>query len=148
MYENNDDFIPLQVPENTENDQGGDPFQEEEKPSSQSLPTMRNVKDLVNTLARMNKRLVLLEEENAKLREEVNSKAAKREVVKMIANTEALNPAKHGLTSDSFIVRAISIYGHWFVVNLVISLIMGIISFILFASMLNEIATNILNSGM
>lgn len=149
MYDNNDDFIPLQMPANEdEGTMAAALSSGDEAPASQSLPTMRNVKDLVNTLARMNKRLVLLEEENARLREEVDSKAAKREVVKMIANTEALNPPKHGLTSDSFIVRAISIYGHWFVVNLVISLILGIISFILFASVLNGIATNILNSGM
>lgn len=149
MSENNDDFIPLQVPANGQNETNT-PFSEvsENTSSSQSLPAMRSVKDLINTLARMNKRLVEVEEENEKLREALSAKAEKREIVKMIANAEALKMPKHGLTSDSFLVRALSIYGHWFVVNLVISIIMGIISFILFASVLNELASGVLNSGL
>lgn len=149
MYENNDDFIPLQVPGNEDSEPApalSEPI--EDSSISQSRPAVRNVKDLVNTLARMNKRLVELEEENKNLQVELKSKADKREVVKMIANTEALSPPKHGLTADSFIVRAVSIYGHWFVANLVVSIVFGIIFGILFATVLNGIATNLINSGL
>lgn len=149
MNDNNDDFIPLQLPGNEESESNPESTQPvEDQTTSPSRPTMRNVKDLVNTLARMNKRLVELEEENKALQAELKSKADKREVVKMIANTEALTPPKHGLTADSFIIRAVSIYGHWFVANLVVSIVVGIISAILFATALNGIAQNLINMGM
>ena len=150
MNDNNDNFIPLQMPPAAETpDSSEEPSPPSESTAaSQALPTMRSVKDLINTLARMNKRLVMVEEENEKLRKELETKVAKREVIKMVANVEALNPPKHGLTSDSFLVRALSIYGHWFVINLVISIIMSIISFILFASLLTDITNSVLNSGV
>ena len=152
MKDFNDDFIPLQVPANGD-DQSNDTFTQpvEEASTSDSQqntpPTVRNVKDLVNTLARMNKRLVQVEAENAKLRKELEKKAGKRDVVQMISNVESLGLPKNGLFSDSFIVRAISIYGHWFVANLIISIIMSIISFILFTSLFQQLAANLSNAG-
>jgi hypothetical protein len=151
MNDNNDDFIPLQMPsadeENNELAASAEPEEGTSTPQS-ALPTMRTVKDLVNTLARMNKKLIEMEAENNELRQELDKKVAKREVVQMISKIDALGLPKNGLFSDSFLIRALSIYGHWFVINIVISIIMGIISFILFASMFNQIATNIMNSGM
>lgn len=150
MYDNNDDFIPLQMPENEESSSNETATQPvEEKPTSPpALAPMRNVKDLVNTLAQMHTKLIAMEAENAELRQELDKKASKRDVVQMISQIDALGLPKNGLFSNSFLVRGLSIYGHWFVINLVISIIMGIVSFILFATVFNQIATNFMNTGI
>ena len=116
-------------------------------PPSSSLPPMRNVKDLVTVLGQMYTKMSTLEAENAALKAELAKTATKRDVVQMIAKVETLNLPKNGLFSDSFIVRAVSIYGHWFVVNLVVSLIFGFFWFLLFFAFWGELFANLANSG-
>lgn len=128
------------------NDESIQPSLQEES-SSSSLPPMRNVKDLVTVLGQMYTRMAILEAENAALRADLEKTATKRDVVQMIAKVETLNLPKSGLFSDSFIVRAVSIYGHWFVVNLIVSIIFGFLWFLLFFAFWGEMFANLSNSG-
>ena len=121
-------------------------MREQSTPSS-PLPPMRNVKDLVTVLGQMHKKITALEAENAALKEELGKTATKRDVVQMISKVETLNLPKHGLFSDSFIVRSVSIYGHWFVANLVVSIVFGFLWFLLFFAFWGELFANLANSG-
>jgi hypothetical protein len=121
-------------------------MREQSTPSS-SLPPMRNVKDLVTVLGQMHKKITALEAENAALKAELGKTATKRDVVQMISKVETLNLPKHGLFSDSFIVRSVSIYGHWFVANLVVSIVFGFLWFLLFFAFWGELFANLANSG-
>jgi len=128
------------------NDEFIQPSYHEASPSS-SLPPMRNVKDLVTVLGQMHIKMSTLEAENVALKAELEKTATKRDVVQMIAKVETLNLPKSGLFSDSFIVRAVSIYGHWFVVNLVMSIIFGFLWFLLFFAFWGEMFANLTNNG-
>jgi hypothetical protein len=119
----------------------------EEFSSPSALPPMRNVKDLVTVLGQMHKKIIALEAENTALKSVMEKTATKRDVVQMISKVETLNLPKHGLFSDSFIVRSVSIYGHWFVANLVISIVFGFLWFLLFFAFWGELFANLANSG-
>jgi hypothetical protein len=118
-----------------------------ESGSSSPLPPMRNVKDLVTVLGQMHKKIIALEAENTALKAAMEKTATKRDVVQMISKVETLNLPKHGLFSDSFIVRSVSIYGHWFVANLVVSIVFGFLWFLIFFAFWGELFANLANSG-
>jgi hypothetical protein len=119
----------------------------QDTPTSSPLPPMRNVKDLVTVLGQMHKKITALEAENAALKDELKNAATKRDVVQMIAKVETLNLPRHGLFSDSFIVRSVSIYGHWFVANLVVSIVFSLLWFLLFFAFWEQLYANLANSG-
>ncbi|NSW52169.1 MAG: hypothetical protein HPY85_06670 [Anaerolineae bacterium] len=126
------------------NDQPPNPPASRPKTPPQPIKT---VKDLVNILSELQTRVEQLEGENDALRQALNDKVTKKETVQLLSRLDGIRLPKSGVFSDSFLVRAFSIYGHWFVANLLISIVLSVFFFILFsiigASITNAIMQNL-----
>ena len=101
-------------------------------PSSIDANTIKSVKDLVKILSELQIRVESLEKENQALREALGERVTKKETVQLLSRVEALRLPKSGLFADNFIIRALTIYGHLFVTNLAFSLVISLLTIILF----------------
>ena len=102
-----------------------------------TLPNLNNLNDLTEHLANQEKRIRDLELANAALISEVKKRfVSKGELPEIISNSIP----KSGLFSQSFLNRAFSVWGYYFIARLLISLILGLIFgliyFILFITIL------------
>lgn len=100
-------------------------------------PQFRNMDDLVTYLGTLENRIQLLEDENKKLLARPASKA----VVdgKSIAKYVSRVLPQSNILSPSFLKRAFAIWGHFFVANLIIGIIVAIaymcLAMVLFGSL-------------
>lgn len=108
-----------------------------------SAEKFKNITDLVHYLNDLEAKLGVLEEENKALRNSIDDMSQRnRDMVDFI---KASWP-KTSLFSSSFWVRALSVFGH----NLVIQLIIGVLLFIVYLLLLAPIIAQLLGgaSGM
>ena len=102
---------------------------------STQIPSFRNMKELTDYLSALETRLATLESENSILRNalrDVTHKAAAQsfKVDRGIPDT--------GLVSDSFLTRAFTVWGHYFVAQLIIGIPMFICYMIFFFTVLSN----------
>jgi hypothetical protein len=87
-----------------------------------------NMNELVNYLELLEKRIQTLETENTDLRSQKDS--LKEYIQELSGDAQKLLP-KTGLVSSSFIQRAFTVWGHYFVAQLIISVPIVCLYFIL-----------------
>ena len=80
-------------------------------------PSFRNMNELTDYLSTMENRLATLESENTALRNALSQ--VKHKAAAQTFKTERGLPDT-GIVSDSFFVRAFTIWGHYFVAQLII----------------------------
>ncbi len=93
----------------------------------------KSMNDLVEYLGQLETRLSSLETENADLRakyQHIDTRSL--DVIAFVKE----NWPKTSLVSSSWWVRALSVYGYFFVINLIISVILGVLSLLIFGSMI------------
>jgi hypothetical protein len=93
----------------------------------------KSMNDLVDYLNQMETRLATLETENADLRAKYQHIDTRS--LDVIAFVKEHWP-KTSLVSKSWWVRALAVYGYFFVINLIVSIILGILSMLIFGSMI------------
>lgn len=82
-----------------------------------------NLNDLVSYLGKLENRITMLENENRELREQVEGMAGENQsLVTFIRETIP----KTSLFSKSFMARAFTVWGHYFVAQLLISVVLTI----------------------
>jgi hypothetical protein len=86
-------------------------------------PTFRNMNDLTTYLIAVETRLATLESENKIIRNQLGQ--VKYKTDSQIFKTEQGLP-NTGLISDSFLMRAFTVWGHYFVAQLIIAIPMFI----------------------
>ena len=106
---------------------------------------IRNVKDLVVLLTDLQARIEVLETENRSLKADLARKITKKEITAILAQLDQFRLSKLGLFSDSFFLRAISIYGHWFTANLIVSVILTIITTVIMLTVGQSMVESMLN---
>ncbi|MBM3150976.1 MAG: hypothetical protein FJZ96_02020 [Chloroflexi bacterium] len=84
-------------------------------------PQFRNMNELTEYLSALETRIVTLESENGKL---------KRYITDLGGDAQKMLP-KTGLLSPAFMQRAFAVWGHYFVAQLIISLVMMCIFFVI-----------------
>jgi len=99
-------------------------------------PTFRNMNDLTAYLAAMETRLATLESENKAFRNQLGQVRYKADSQNF--KTERGLP-NTGLVSDSFWTRAFTVWGHYFVAQLIIGIPMFICYMILAFTLMNRI---------
>ena len=82
-------------------------------------PSFSNMNELTDYLSTMETRLATLESENTALRNALGQ--VKHKAAAQTFKTERGLP-KTGLVSDSFFVRAFTVWGHYFVAQLIIGI--------------------------
>jgi polyferredoxin len=98
-------------------------------------PKINSMDDLTALLASQEKRILELEQANAALIGEVKKRfVSKEELPQAVA---AAQPP-YGVVSPGFLKRAFSVWGLHFIAQLIISLVVGLISFILFTTVLSK----------
>lgn len=105
----------------------------------------KSMNDLVDYLNQMETRLASLETENADLRakyENVDTRSL--DVIGFVKE----NWPKTSLVSKSWWVRALAVYGYFFVINLIISVVLGILSMVIFGSMIASALSRIGPGGL
>ena len=85
--------------------------------NASQTPAFRNMNELTNYLTTMETRLATLESENTALRNALSQVKHKAEA--QTFRTERGLP-ETGIVSDSFFIRAFTIWGHYFVAQLII----------------------------
>jgi hypothetical protein len=100
-----------------------------------SLPKFNSLDDLTVLLAKQDQRIHDLELANAALVAEVKKRFVSKEDLTIKLYDEI---PQSGLLSHSFLKRAFSVWGLHFVAQLIISLILGIIYFIIFVILLKK----------
>ena len=100
-----------------------------------STPSFRNMNELTNYLTIMETRLATLESENTALRNALSQVKHKAEA--QTFKTERGLPDT-GIVSDSFFVRAFTIWGHYFVAQLIIGIPFFICYLIFFFTMMSN----------
>ncbi len=98
-------------------------------------PSFSNMNDLKNYLSAMETRLATLESQNAALRNALGQVKHKAEA--QTFKTERILPDT-GIVSDSFFIRAFTIWGHYFVAQLII----GVPIFICYMIFLFSVMSN------
>ena len=103
--------------------------------NSVQIPSFRNMNELASYLSAMETRLATLESENKSLRNalyDVKHKAAAQsfKVDRGLPDT--------GLVSDSFFTRAFTVWGHYFVAQLIIGIPMFICYLIFFFAVMSN----------
>ena len=91
-------------------------------------PQFTNMNELVSYLEMLEKRLQALEAENTALRSQKDS--LKEYIQELSGDAQRLLP-KTGLISPSFIQRAFTVWGHYLVAQLIISVPVACLYFIL-----------------
>lgn len=98
------------------------------------LPTQfKSMNDLVDYLDDLERRIRTLEEANNDLRATMQTVDTRSlDVIAFVKE----NWPKTSLVSKNWWVRAFAVYGYFFVINLIVSLVLGGLSFLAFGSML------------
>jgi hypothetical protein len=91
----------------------------------------RNMNELTDFLNSLEQRMINLETENNALKDEL-SKVKSDEILRPVKTSEEPK-SKTRLLSDNFITRAFTVWGHYFVANLIISIPIIICSLIIIA---------------
>jgi hypothetical protein len=98
-------------------------------------PRITSMDDLIQLLSDQEKRIHDLEEANAALIAEVKKRfVSKEELPRVVAATQP----PYGIVSTNFIKRAFSAWGLHFVAQLIISLVLGLIYFVIFVILLKK----------
>jgi len=87
--------------------------------NSTQTPSFRNMNELTDYLSKLETRLVTLESQNNALRNALSQ--VKHRAEAQTFKTERGLP-ETGLVSDSFFVRAFTVWGHYFVAQLIIGI--------------------------
>lgn len=109
------------------------------------LQQFKNINDLADYLGNLEERLKNLESENERLqaialpREVVNEEAIERVVLDYLPETN--------LIDHSFLKRAFAVWGHFFVANLIIGIVVGIAYACLMMVLFGTMFGNILQSS-
>lgn len=98
-------------------------------------PSFRNMNELTKYLSAMEIRLAALESENTTLRNALSQVKHKAEA--QTFKTERGLPDT-GIVSDSFFVRAFTVWGHYFVAQLIISIPIFICYLIFFFTLMSN----------
>jgi len=93
----------------------------------------KSMNDLVDYLNQMERRIESLETENADLRANVQNIDTRS--LDVIAFVKESWP-KTSLVSKSWWIRALAVYGYFFVINLIVSVILTIFTLLVFGSMI------------
>ena len=93
------------------------------------------MQELVNYLGVLEKRILSLEEDNKELKDAVNEVSNETLINSRLPQTNLLN--------SSFLSRAFAVWGHFFVSNLVISIILSVIYFLIIVVLLGSVLGNI-----
>jgi hypothetical protein len=93
-----------------------------------TVPNPIKVEDLLSYLANQEKRIQDLEQENEELSEKNKKYIHKDEFYKELSN----NIPSTGLFSQNFYKRAFSVWGHFFIAQLIIGIILGFVYLIIF----------------
>jgi hypothetical protein len=107
-------------------------------------PQFRNIDELVAYLGTLENRIQLLEEENKKLL----AKPASKAIVdgKTVAKYVSRSLPQSNILSPSFLKRAFAVWGHFFVANLIIGVIVGVaymcLAMVLFGSVYGSLIQN------
>ena len=96
---------------------------------------IESMTDLVGYLDQLERRINDLEVENSDLRAQMN--ASEHRGLDVIAFVKE-NWPRTGLVSPSFWMRALTVYGHFIVIQLVIAMVVLILSLVIFAPRLAE----------
>ena len=106
-------------------------------------PEIKNMNDLVGYLSVLEQRIHALEQENGQLKSALVSQAdhegnaIARYIHRILPNTNLLSP--------NFLKRSFAVWGHFFVANLIIGIIIGIgyvcLMLLLFRSLLGNLPT-------
>jgi hypothetical protein len=105
----------------------------------------KSMNDLVDYLNQMETRLATLETENADLRakyQHIDTRSL--DVIAFVKE----NWPKTSLVSKSWWVRALAVYGYFFVINLIVSIILGILSMLIFGSMIASALSQMGSAGI
>lgn len=103
--------------------------------NSTQTPSFSNMNELTNYLVSMETRLATLESENNALRNALSQVKHKAEA--QTFKTERGLP-ETGLVSDSFFIRAFTVWGHYFVAQLIIGVPIFICYLIFFFSLMSN----------
>jgi hypothetical protein len=107
-----------------------------------TLPEFKTREDLTDYLTRQEQRIQNLEQANVELIGEIKKRFIhKDELPEIISNTIPNTIPNTGLLSRSFIKRAFSVWGHFFVAQLIIAAFFGVIYFVIFILILSKITT-------
>ena len=101
--------------------------------SNPNPPIFRNMSELTTYLSTVEKRMINLEDENKKLRHELN-----RVIGDTRFKTERGLP-NSGIVSHSFWTRAFTIWGHYFVAQLIISIPLVLCYLVFFFMMMSNL---------
>jgi hypothetical protein len=105
----------------------------------------KSMSDLTDYMSQLESRMASLETENADLRakyQHVDTRS--KDVITFVKD----NWPKTSLVSRNWWVRALSVYGYFFVINLIVSVILGILSAIIFGSMIASALSQLGPIGM
>ncbi|MCD6474653.1 MAG: hypothetical protein J7K85_00150 [Anaerolineaceae bacterium] len=117
----------------------------DQAPASNSSQPMRNIKDLVVLLESLQKRIEAIEKENRGLKTKLAHKITKKEAASIVAQLDQFRLPKLAIFSDSFFLRALAIYGHWWVINIIFSILFSILAFIIISILGPSIFGNLMS---
>lgn len=104
----------------------------------------KSMNDLVDYLGTLEQRISNLQSENADLRAEINLMSNERE--KAVAQQRSRAFPQTNLISRNFWARAFAVWGHFFVANLIIGIIVGLayacLMMVLFGSIYGNLIQN------
>jgi hypothetical protein len=98
-------------------------------------PQLNNMTDLVVYLDSIEKRVLTLERENQALQDQ---KEVLNRYIQELGGDVQKNLPKTSLLSSNFLMRAFTVWGHYFVAQLIISIPITIVSIIVFFSLLRQ----------
>jgi hypothetical protein len=98
-------------------------------------PQFNNMTDLVVYLDSIEKRVLTLERENQALQDQ---KEVLNRYIQELGGDVQKNLPKTSLLSSNFLMRAFTVWGHYFVAQLIISIPITIVSIIVFFSLLRQ----------
>ena len=100
------------------------------------MPAFDSMKELTDYLDGQEKRVLQLEIENQKLNSFLTAHYVRKEELAQIRDSARQNT---NLVSPSFLIRAFTVWGHHFVAQLIISVVLGLIIAILGASFFSNL---------
>ena len=117
----------------------------DQTPETNSSQPIRSVKDLVVLLEGLQKRIEAIEKENRRLKTMLARNITKKEAASMVTQLDQFRLPKLAIFSDSFLLRALAIYGHWWVINIIFGILFSILTFILFSILGPSILDNFMS---
>jgi hypothetical protein len=105
-----------------------------------SLPEFNTREDLNDYLLHQEQRIQNLEQANAELIGEIKKRFIHKDELPAIFSENIPNT---GLFSRNFIKRAFTVWGHYFVAQLIIAIVFGAFYFVIFILLLSKITTQL-----